>query len=364
MEPVMAQRRGDLIPPAVRIALRNAVGGWGPFTVREIDDLFHSHEFTREDDTTPLEGGERRTEAERFHRRIDWTSPTQAQRYLNLVADVLDYYPEADDEPGSPGRRLRQALRNADLVRPDGRLRLPTDETRQVTTEPDVTDIWVIPDQPRLFMSHSSIDRADVDALAQVLEGLKFSTFVAHVDIEPSLPWLRTIERALRTCQVLVAYITPEFKESAWTDQEVGWVLGRSVPVIPVNAGLQPYGFFGSFQSMTVSGAVSLGHKIVRAIAMTCMRENAADDPARAALVARTLVRAFSTSPSYDSTRRRFPLLELIPLQMFTQDMRDELDMAADFNDQISEAGLNAPYSKSAPAAVADLLRRITKAHR
>lgn len=41
------QRQGELIPLAVRIALRNAVGGSGPFTVREIDDLFRSHEFHR-----------------------------------------------------------------------------------------------------------------------------------------------------------------------------------------------------------------------------------------------------------------------------------------------------------------------------
>lgn len=360
----MAESRGELIPPAVRIALRNAVGGWGPFTVRDIDDLFHSHDFTREDDSTPIEGGERRTEAERFHRRIDWTSPTQAQRYLNLVADVLDFYPEAEDQPGTPGHRLRQALRNADFLRPDGRLRLPTAQTPQPTTEPDVTDIWVIPDQPRVFMSHSSVDRADVDAVAQILESLKFSTFVAHVDIEPSLPWLRTIERALQTCHALVAYITPDFKESAWTDQEVGWVLSRRVPVIPVNAGLQPYGFFGSFQSMPVSGAVSLGYKIVRAIGMSSMRDHAGDDPGRAALVARALVRAFSDSPSYDSTRRRFPLLELIPPPMFTQKMRDELEAATDSNDQISKAGLNAPYSKPAAVAVADLLRRVARAQR
>jgi hypothetical protein len=109
----MPQQATDLIPTGVRIALRNAVGGWGPFTVSDIRDLFHSHDFTREDDSTPLDGGERRTAAERFHRRIDWTSRMQAQRYLNLVAEVLDHYPEAEDAPGTPGRRLRMALSNA-----------------------------------------------------------------------------------------------------------------------------------------------------------------------------------------------------------------------------------------------------------
>ena len=81
-----------------------------------------------------------------------------------------------------------------------------------------------------------------------------------------------------------------------------------------------------------------------------------------AALVAQTIVRAFSASPSYESTRRRFPLVDLIPLDMFSRDMLDELDAAAEFNDQISEAGLRAPYSSSAPEAVADPLRRASRA--
>ena len=43
---VVAQRREELIPLAVPIAVRNAVGGSGPYTLRQIEDLFNSHEFT------------------------------------------------------------------------------------------------------------------------------------------------------------------------------------------------------------------------------------------------------------------------------------------------------------------------------
>lgn len=69
----MIQRR-DLIPLALRIALRNAVGGWGPYSVREIHDLFNSHEFIDREEMGDA-GGERRTAAEEFHAAIDWTSP-------------------------------------------------------------------------------------------------------------------------------------------------------------------------------------------------------------------------------------------------------------------------------------------------
>ena len=43
---VVAQRREELIPLAVRIAVRNAVGGSGRYTLRQIEDLFNSHEVT------------------------------------------------------------------------------------------------------------------------------------------------------------------------------------------------------------------------------------------------------------------------------------------------------------------------------
>ena len=43
---VVAQRREELIPLAVPIAVRNAVGGSGPYTLRQIEDLFNSHEAT------------------------------------------------------------------------------------------------------------------------------------------------------------------------------------------------------------------------------------------------------------------------------------------------------------------------------
>jgi hypothetical protein len=41
---VVAQRREELIPLAVRIAVRNAVSG--RYTLRQIEDLFNSHEVT------------------------------------------------------------------------------------------------------------------------------------------------------------------------------------------------------------------------------------------------------------------------------------------------------------------------------
>ena len=347
----------DLIPPAVRIAVRNAVGGSGPFTVREIVDLFNSHEFTAQDREVAGAGGDRRATAEAFHSRIDWTSRDQAQRYLNLISDVLDRYPEEEDEPGSPGRVLRRALDRGRFVTPDGRLVLPG---HPEPVQPDIEGIW-IPDRPRIFMSHVSTAIEPVSQVAQGLETFQCSCFVAHVQIEPSRDWQDTIEVALRTCHVLVAWVTPDFPSSKWTDQEVGWVLGRGIPVVPVNAGLQPYGFFGAKQSLPAdSWARGTAFRIFETFVVPALRALPPPGSVDATLVARTVVRAFCQSPSYDSTRQRFPLLRLIPLPLWTSEMLEELEGAAQSNYEISNAGLTQP-SRPAPEAVRQLIDSVRR---
>lgn len=76
------------IPEGLRVALREAMGGWGPYSVREIETLFETHEFH---DHIQLEdvGGVRRTCAEEFQRCIDWSDAEQRRRYLMLVEEVL-----------------------------------------------------------------------------------------------------------------------------------------------------------------------------------------------------------------------------------------------------------------------------------
>jgi hypothetical protein len=181
---VAALGSDNLIPRAVRVAIRNAVGGSGPFTVSEIADLFDAHEFTVQDASVADAGGQRRTAVERFHARIDWASPEQAQHYLDLAADVLDRYPEEADRPGSPGRNLRRALTQGGFMAPDGRIRLSPPSSDR-SAEPDVEGIWS-PDGLRVFFSHVSAAKSAASDLATVLETYACSSFVAHVQIEPT----------------------------------------------------------------------------------------------------------------------------------------------------------------------------------
>ncbi len=44
------------------------------------------------------------------------------------------------------------------------------------------------------------------------------------------------------------------FKESNWTDQEVGFAMGRGLPVFSIRFDQDPYGFIGRFQAFNGNG--------------------------------------------------------------------------------------------------------------
>ncbi|OJX56133.1 MAG: hypothetical protein BGO84_07640 [Dysgonomonas sp. 37-18] len=66
--------------------------------------------------------------------------------------------------------------------------------------------------------------------------------------------WANEIESALKTMHCLCAIITPEFNNSKWCDQEVGYALGRNILVIPIRKGCDPYGLFGKVQGIQSNG--------------------------------------------------------------------------------------------------------------
>jgi len=101
----------------------------------------------------------------------------------------------------------------------------------------------------RLFITHLSSHREYAAELKNDLQNYGISCFVAHNDIEPTLEWQAEIESALATCDALIALLHPDFHKSSWTDQEIGFAMGRGVPVCSVRFGDDPYGFVSRFQA-------------------------------------------------------------------------------------------------------------------
>lgn len=105
----------------------------------------------------------------------------------------------------------------------------------------------------KLFLSHLSSFKSTTGQLQSALRKYGISAFVAHVDIEPTREWLDEIEAGLHSMDALAAILMPGFKESNWTDQEVGFAVGRGVLVIPVMRGLEPYGFISKYQGLNAN---------------------------------------------------------------------------------------------------------------
>jgi hypothetical protein len=105
------------------------------------------------------------------------------------------------------------------------------------------------PDHIRVFLSHIHEHCGFAADVCDSLRELAVDAFVAHIVIEPSQAWQDEIERALTTADVLVGLLHPGFTKSIWTQQEVGWALGRGIPTLMVRLGEDPTGFSGRFQA-------------------------------------------------------------------------------------------------------------------
>jgi hypothetical protein len=118
-----------------------------------------------------------------------------------------------------------------------------------VPTRTDENRIWQ-PGRIRLFLSHVSRIKGAASELKKALAPLGIDSFVAHEDIQPTQLWHREIEFALRSMDVLCALVTDDFVKSQWTDQEVGFALGRGISVVAVSCGADPYGLLGKHQAL------------------------------------------------------------------------------------------------------------------
>lgn len=121
------------------------------------------------------------------------------------------------------------------------------------TSQTKSADFWV-DGYLKMFVSHLSSNRGRMSAMKGNLAQWGISAFVAHEDIQATRQWRDEVEAGLDTMDVLVAVVEPGFKESDWCVQEVGFALGKKIEIIPLRAGLDPFGFFGKFQGIQIKG--------------------------------------------------------------------------------------------------------------
>ena len=200
---------------------------------------------------------------------------------------------------------------------------------RFAPSEVDVRRLWP-QNRFRLFLSHISKYKVSVSRLRDELELRGVAAFVAHQAIKPSWEWQHEIELALRSMHALVALITDDFHKSLWTDQEVGWALGRGVTVVPVRIlRKNPYGFMGKVQGVT--GDLEDPEALATAIVNGLLANSQTHGEMRRAIV-HTLCHA-------DSFLAALAVRDHISeITDFTQEEKAALWKACEENDQVHKA--------------------------
>lgn len=155
------------------------------------------------------------------------------------------------------------------------------------------------------------------------------SAFVAHEDIEPDAEWQDEIKKALRTCDALIAFLNPDFNLSTWTDQEVGYALGRGIPVFSVRLGMSPYGLFGRKQAFSGNGkdAPEIAKELFDAYR---------NHPKTSDKMADSIIEKFIASGSFAEAKENCRLVE--ELTIWKPDHKKRLRDAVESNGQIKHS--------------------------
>ena len=209
-------------------------------------------------------------------------------------------------------------------------------------------------DQPlRVFLSHKWEDAEWVASLRDVLAKYGTTAFVAHKDITPSRQWREVIKAGLRSCHMLVAVLHEDFHKSQWCDQEVGWALGRGIPVATIRRTLDFErgidGFMEEVQDIQLDPSKGTGEwRAAQEVFRAAVRSVKPPE-----LVRRALAEAMVTSPNFENSRNLWPRIQR--QEQWEQESLDRLKFAVQTNRQVYEANV---AERRLPELIAELVEQ------
>lgn len=181
----------------------------------------------------------------------------------------------------------------------------------------------------RLFITHLAAHKVFAAGLQDELLKYGIYGFVAHNDIEPTVEWQTQIETALATCDALIALLHDKFHQSNWTDQEIGFAMGRGVPVFTITFGETPYGFIGRFQAFNGNSktATDLAKELFESYRKNKQTQQKMTE---------SIVRMFENSSTFAEAKRVMGYLE--ELESWDQSFSSRINYAAEMNGQIASS--------------------------
>ena len=168
--------------------------------------------------------------------------------------------------------------------------------------DPETLNIWK-PGLVRLFISHRATHKKEARELADALEAYGISSFVAHEAIEPMATWKDEILKGLETMESMLTFITDDFHESVWANQEIGFALARDVPILSLKLeNSDPEGFIASEQALrgTLKNPAGSAPQVYKLLQKKLRNKS---------LMQSALITVFVEPPSWYDTQGRFDRL-------------------------------------------------------
>lgn len=198
-----------------------------------------------------------------------------------------------------------------------------------------------------IFASHLSTQRAFVGDVAVGLQAYGVKLFVAHDSIPIDAQWEPEIASALQTCHAGAAFLHKGIHDSYYCMQEIGWLLGRTVPIARLICEEAPKGLLGSKQGIN---ARSMGAEAVA----EALVDYSLTKPGLHPMLATSFVYAMRNSRSFKQTDLVWARLHEMKGLSATQ--CELLVEAAEQEGQVFRAGVGGPNGRAYRRAIADFL--------
>ena len=185
----------------------------------------------------------------------------------------------------------------------------------------------------RVFASHLSASKLYVSQFRDQLQAHGIDLFVAHSSIEVSKRWADVIEDNLSGCHAAIIFLEEGSKDSDWCDQEVGWLLGRNIPIYTLMLdGARLYGPLAELQGIPAQTDRYPGPLVNAAVSFF------RSEPSIAPNVTESLVQGLVSSFSWDNTRRVWEQIK--HLRELTPDQVQRIENAIPENQELEAASV------------------------